>query len=161
MATSDNQLDLRILFTETSVGQLTLTQVPVLTPQQTAAEAAEAMRNVSHGSALICEEGRLVGIITERDLLRLLPDDDRIEKPLADVMTASPRTLTVDDNLLDAVRSMDQGGYRRLPVVNAEHHPVGIVDVKTVMNFLSEHMSATVYNQASGDLLNVREREGA
>lgn len=161
MATSNNQLDLRNLFIETSVGQLTLTQVPVLTPQQTGSEAAHAMCRVSHGSALICDEGRLVGIITERDLLRLLPDDDRIEQPLADVMTASPKTLTVDDSLMDAVRWMDQGGYRRLPVVNADHHPVGIVDVKTVMNFLSEHMSATVYNQASTDLLNVREREGA
>lgn len=161
MATSNNQLDLRNLFTETSVGQLTLTQVPILSPQQTASEAAQAMRNVSHGSALICDAGKLVGIITERDLLRLLPDDDRIEKPLAEVMTASPRTLTVDDTLLDAVRGMDQGGYRRFPVVNADHHPVGIVDVKTVMNFLSEHMSATVYNQASNELLTVREREGA
>lgn len=161
MATSNNQLDLRNLFLETSVGQLTLTQVPVLSPAQTAAEAAEAMRNVSHGSALICESDRLVGIITERDLLRLLPDDDRIEQPLSDVMTSSPKTLTSDDSLMDAVRWMDQGGYRRLPVVNADHHPVGIVDVKTVMNFLSEIMSATVYNQASNDLLNVREPEGA
>jgi CBS domain-containing protein len=161
MATTENELDLRNLLTETSVGHLTLTQVPILTPQQTAAEAAAAMREVSHGSALICEDGRLVGIITERDLLRLLPDDDRIESPLSEVMTTSPQTLTVEDHLLDAVRFMDQGGYRRLPVINADQHPVGIVDVKTVMNFLSEHMSATVYNQASNDLLNVREREGA
>ena len=48
------------------------------------------MRSVSHGSALICESGQLAGIITERDLLRLLPDDDRIEQPLAEVMTTSP-----------------------------------------------------------------------
>ena len=101
-----------------------------------------------------------VGIITERDLLRLLPDN-AIEKALAEVMTVSPQTLTVDDNLLDVVRWMDQGGYRRLPIVNADQHPVGIVDVKTVMNFLSEQMSATVYNQASNDLLIVREPEGA
>lgn len=161
MADDGPQFDLRHLFTTTTVGELALTHVPVLSPRETAADAAEAMRAVSHGSALICEEGQLVGIITERDLLKLLVDDGRYHAPLAQVMTAAPKTVSVDARLFDAVRSMDQGGYRRLPVVDRDQRPVGIVDVKAVVAFLVEQVPSTVYNQAANALLSVRTREGA
>ena len=76
-------------------------------------------------------------------------------------MTSNPHTLSTDDTLLDAVRLMDQGGYRRLPIVEADACAVGIVDVKTVMNFVVDHVPATVYNQASNALLSVSRAEGA
>lgn len=161
MAEPGPQFDLRSLFTTTTVGELTLTQVPVLSPSDTAEQAASAMRAVSHGCAMVCDAGRLVGIITERDLLKLLVVPERYRSPLSSVMSSAPRTIGAADRLLDAVRLMDQGGYRRLPVVDAEMRPVGIVDVKTVIGYLVDQMPATVYNQAANALLNVREREGA
>lgn len=160
MAKTGPQFDLRSLFTTTTVGELTLTQVPVLSPSDIAEHAATAMRAVSHGSALVCEDGQLVGIITERDLLKLLASH-QYRSPLGSVMSAEPQTIAASARLLEAVRLMDEGGYRRLPVVDAEHKPVGIVDVKTVMGYLVDQMPATVYNQAAGALLSVREREGA
>ena len=93
--------------------------------------------------------------------MRLLIDDSQVDASLAVVMTTTPQTLPQDALLLDAVRLMDEGGYRRLPVVDSNGKPVGIVDVKTVVNFLVEQMAATVYNQAESSLLTVREREGA
>jgi CBS domain-containing protein len=161
MADPGPQFDLRALFTTTTVGELTLTQVPVLCPGDTAEQAAAAMRAVSHGCALVCEAGHLVGIITERDLLKLLVRPAQYRTPLASVMSVAPKTVAVTDRLMDAVRLMDQGGYRRLPVVGDQGVPVGIVDVKTVIAYLVDEMPATVYNQASGSLLSVREREGA
>lgn len=161
MAEPGPQFDLRKLFTTTTVGELTLTQVPVLSPSDTAEQAASAMRAVSHGCALVCDANRLVGIITERDLLKLLVAPDRYRAPLSAVMSSTPRTISSKDQLFDAVRLMDQGGYRRLPVVDDQSCPVGIVDVKTVINYLVDQMQATVYNQAASHLLTVREREGA
>jgi CBS domain-containing protein len=161
MSDTSGQFDLRELFTTTTVGKLELTQVPVLSPQQTAADAAQAMREARHGSALVCRNGKLVGIITERDLMRLLADDARWSAPLSQVMTPDPKTVSMDDLLLDAVRWMDKGGYRRLPVVDADACPAGIVDVRTVVNFLVDQVPSTIYNQASNALLTVREREGA
>lgn len=161
MAEPGPQFDLRTLFTTTTVGELTLTQVPVLCPGDTAEQAASAMRAVSHGCALVCDGDRLVGIITERDLLKLLVDPARYRAPLSDVMSSTPRTISSNDQLIDAVRLMDQGGYRRLPVVDGQSCPVGIVDVKTIINYLVDQMPATVYNQAASALLSVREREGA
>ena len=160
MAETGPQFDLRKLFTTTTVGELTLTQVPVLSPSQTAEQAASAMRAESHGSALVCEDGRLVGIITERDLLKLLASE-QYRSPLGAVMSAKPQTIAASDRLFDAVRLMDQGGYRRLPVIDDKQAPVGIVDVKTVMGYLVDQMPSTIYNQAAGALLTVREREGA
>jgi hypothetical protein len=44
---------------------------------------------------------------------------------------------------------MDEGGYRRLPVVDESGACMGFVDVKTVTHFLVEHFPAAIYNQAS------------
>lgn len=161
MAEPGPQFDLRKLFTTTTVGELTLTQVPMLCPSDTAEQAASAMRAVKHGCALVCDGQRLVGIITERDLLHLVVSPERYRSPLSTVMTNRPQTVSASARLFDAVQLMDQGGYRRLPVVDATQRPVGIVDVKTVIGYLVDQMPETVYNQASAALLTVREREGA
>ncbi len=153
--------DLRRLLTETRVSRLTLKKVPVLTPEQSIDEAAVEMREVSHGSAVVCQDGRLVGIITERDLMRLLSAGVDLSEPVGEVMTVDPHTVSAEDRLFDAVRLMDHGGYRRLPVVDANIRPLGVVDVKTVMEFVVDHVPATVYNQAERRLITTRRAEGA
>lgn len=155
------EFDLRRLLQQTHVSELTLTVVPLLSPDQTLEAAAASMREVSHGSALVCDADQLVGIITERDLLRLLAEGKDFDSPVSESMTSPPQTLSTGDTLLDAVRLMDRGGYRRLPVVEGDACAVGIVDVKTVMNYVVEHVPTTVYNQASHALLTVRHAEGA
>ena len=154
-------MKLRSILTSTAVGELTLTTRPTLGPSDTVAAAADEMRKTSHGSAVVCSEGSLVGIFTERDLLPVLLSSGGIETPLADVMTSDPQTVTVADSLLDAVRLMDQGGYRRLPVVDESGKPVGFIDTKTVVHFLVEHFPTAVYNQASHAQLIAKYREGA
>lgn len=159
--TQDRQFDLQAVLQRTRVGELTLTRVPILSPDESLEAAAARMREVSHGSAIVCEDDRLLGIITERDLLRLLAEDVDFEVAVSEYMTSSPKTLKPDDRLLDAVQLMDRGGIRRLPVVDGEGCAAGIVDVKTVMNYLVEQMPTTIYNQASSALLSVRSAEGA
>ncbi len=154
-------MDLRSILTSTKVGELALTTRPSLRSTDTVSAAADEMRKASHGSAVICDDNKLVGIFTERDLLRVIGEGGDLNQPLSDVMTRNPQTLTVDDTLFDATRFMDQGGYRRLPVVDADKTPVGIVDVKTVSHFLVQHFPEAVYNQASHDQLIAKNPEGA
>lgn len=161
MADGSVEFDLRRLLSETRVSELALTVVPLLSPDDTLDEAAAAMREVSHGSALIFDGERLVGIITERDLLRLLAEGTDFSSPVEESMTTRPQTISQDDTLFDAVRLMDQGGYRRLPVIDGGRKPAGIVDVKTVMNFVVDQVPNTVYNQASNELLTAKRAEGA
>jgi CBS domain-containing protein len=155
------QLALQAVLQKTRVSALTLSRVPILSPEQSLEEAAEQMREVSHGSALICEDNRLLGIVTERDLLRLLAEEVDFDAPVSRHMTLTPRTLSPDDRLAYAVLLMDRGGYRRLPVVDDDRCAAGMIDVKTVMNYLVDQVPTTVYNQASSALLSVRHAEGA
>jgi CBS domain-containing protein len=152
---------LRQLLTTSRVGQLGPKDVPVLQGEQTVAEAVRQMRAHSHGSAMVCRGGKLIGIFTERDLLKLLAEGTSLDAPLSRVMTSEPRTVRLDDALMTVIQLMDEGGYRRLPVVDASGSPVGIVDVKSVVHFLVEHFPKAVYNQAPRALSRARDREGA
>jgi CBS domain-containing protein len=155
------QRELRSILQSTRVGDLKLTQCPRLTPTATVAEAAAAMRRQSHGSAVVCSDDKVAGIFTERDLMRVIASGKGLEIPLASVMTSKPKTITEGDSLFEVARSMDQGGYRRLPVVDSAGKPVAIIDVKTLVHFLVEHFPAAVYNQAPHAQLTAKHREGA
>lgn len=152
--------ELRSILDDTTVGEMPLTGYPVLEPGLSVMEAVHEMRRTKHGSALVCEDYGLVGIFTERDFLRTINEGD-VGKSLGDVMTKNPTTVANEDSLLTAVRLMDKGGYRRLPVVDADGNAAGVLDVKTISHFIVEHFPEAIYNQAARDELTARHREGA
>jgi CBS domain-containing protein len=154
-------MELRSILTSTKVSEVALANPPSFAPSDTIAAAVDGMRAHSHGSAVICSGRKLLGIFTERDLLRFIAGGGDFKTPLSQVMTASPKTLTADSTLFDAAQSMDQGGYRRMPVIDDEGSPVGIIDVKTITHFLVEHFPSAVYNQASHAQLLAKHPEGA
>ena len=159
-----NELDsrgLRKLFETTSIGELPIKPCPILRPDQSAGEAATAMREHNRGGVLICDQGRVVGIFTERDWLRLLDQGTDSSTPLAQVMTASPGTLTTQNPVADAVAMMDRGRYRRVAVLDADGAPKGLIDVKTIVHFIVEHIPESVYTQASHAQMTAKEPEGA
>jgi CBS domain-containing protein len=152
---------LRQLLATSRVRQLVPKEVPVLRTDDSVAQAVSQMRAHSHGSALVYRDDELAGIFTERDLLKLVSQGKSLDLPVSSVMTVDPRTVSMEDSLLTVIKLMDEGGYRRLPVVDKAGSPVGIIDVKSVMHFLVEHFPAAVYNQAPRALLNAKSREGA
>jgi CBS domain-containing protein len=92
-------------------------------------------RNV--GAVLVLDDGRLTGILTERDILRAvargLGDDARV----ADCMTAHPETIGPDDTTQHAVVLMLHGGFRHLPVVVGDDL-VGVVSIRDLASLLLE-----------------------
>jgi CBS domain-containing protein len=117
-------------------------------PGQTVAEAVSLMRRQRVGCLLVCEAGRLVGVFTERDLMRrILAAGLPLTTPVADCMTPDPVTVHPKEAIGAAVRRMEEGGYRHLPVVDSAGRPVGVLSVKRIVHFLAEHFPATVYNQ--------------
>lgn len=91
-------------------------------------EAACAMRDWCVGAVLVTEAGRLAGIFTKRDMIDRVVASQREPKatPLAEVMTENPSTVSPEARALEALRLMEDGGYRHLPVV-AGSRIVGIV----------------------------------
>jgi predicted transcriptional regulator len=68
------------------------------------------------------------------------------DTPLSEVMTADPVCVLAKDSIRSAVRRMEQGGYRHLPVVDETGRPVGVISARRIMHYLAEHFPATVYN---------------
>ncbi|MDQ3890634.1 MAG: CBS domain-containing protein [Actinomycetota bacterium] len=104
-------------------------------PDDTLAEAAQVMADHSVGSAVVHDHGRLVGIITERDLLRAAasrvhPSEGRVRE----WMTVDPVVASEETSPAEAAGTMLEHGFRHLPVVERER-TVGIVSLRDVMRW--------------------------
>jgi CBS domain-containing protein len=129
-----------------SVSRLHPTPPWQVEPAQSVADAVRLMRDHQVGCVLVCEEGRLVGIFTERDLLRrVLASGRPLTVAVADCMTPDPVVVQPKDSISTAIRRMEEGGYRHLPVV-IDGKPTGILSVKRIVHYLVEHFAATVFN---------------
>ncbi|HEY8505321.1 MAG TPA: CBS domain-containing protein [Gemmataceae bacterium] len=104
----------------------------------TLGEAAAVLTEADIGAVLVVDaDGRLRGILTERDFLTevaLIPDYTGL--PVSQFMTPDPETVAPTDTLAFALRKMDVGGYRHLPVVS-EGMPVGMISVRDVIRHIT------------------------
>ena len=102
-------------------------------PDMNAADAAGLMKQFDVGVIPILEEGRLIGLVTDRDLvLRVVATrQDPQEVKLADIVTKSPATVTPDTQLSEARDLMVEHRVRRLPVLKGEQL-VGILSLGDV-----------------------------
>ncbi|ETV99940.1 hypothetical protein H310_07960 [Aphanomyces invadans] len=96
-------------------------------------EAAMAMKSEKADSALVVSrEGGLLGILTDTDVTRRVvalgndPDFITVEE----AMTANPKFVQESDSAMDAMFSMLEGKFRHLPVVDADHHVVGMLKIQ-------------------------------
>lgn len=103
---------------------------------------AARMRERGVGCVIIVEEGRPVGVVTDRDLtLRVLAEGRSSETPVGSVMTSTPLTLQSDAELDAAVRMMRASGVRRLPIVDGRGSLVGIVTADDLLVTLARELS--------------------
>ena len=91
-------------------------------PDETAQDAARRMAETCRGSLLVVEDGRALGLFTERDLLErvVAAGRDPARTRLREVMTAEPATIEADAPVWQAILRMDEGGPRHLVVVEGE-----------------------------------------
>jgi CBS domain-containing protein len=109
-------------------------EVYTTTPDTPVADAAEAMVHGRFGSAVIVVGGALVGILTERDVLRAAAGrGDLSSEPLRNWMTEDPVTSPPDQDSEDASEIMLAGGFRHLPVVEGAEL-VGIVSLRDLLS---------------------------
>jgi CBS domain-containing protein len=130
-----------------SVSRLHPTPPLCVAPEQTVGEAVALMRRCRVGCVLVCEGERLLGIFTERDLMRrVLARNQPLTLPVSAVMTPDPVVIHPKEAIGAAARCMQQGGHRHLPVIDAAGRPVGVLSVKHIVHYLVEHFPATIYN---------------
>ncbi|MGD9857621.1 MAG: CBS domain-containing protein [Planctomycetaceae bacterium] len=100
--------------------------------------AVQEMVRQRIGCLLIEQNGRIIGIFTERDVLnRVLPDRSALDRPVSEFMTSSPATICLTDSIAYAMHAMSVGGYRHLPVAGAGGESAGIISARDLLRFLS------------------------
>lgn len=101
--------------------------------ETTVAQAARTMADNETGSLAVLNQGELVGIFTERDLIGFIADGgDPATGRVGDVMTPDPDSLEPDVEVVVAADWMLAAGYRHLPVV-ADEKLVGMLSIKDVL----------------------------
>jgi len=109
----------------------------------TVAEAATVMGGRHVGSALVMDGDALVGIFTERDIVRALSQDfDAPGHPVTDWMTRDPETIGPDVSVEVALSLMLSRGFRHLPVED-RGQIVGMVSMRDLSGAVAEHPGET------------------
>lgn len=136
------------------VGLLAPSEPIRLPPDASVAEAVTRMVD-SHraGVVIVDPAGRLIGIFTERDLLtRVVRQGRELGRTrLEEVMTVDPEALTPDDRICFAINRMHNAGYRTVPLVDADHRPIGVVTVNDVVGWLARVFPEAILNLRPGD----------
>ena len=106
--------------------------------ETTLAEATTVMGERHIGSALVMEGERLVGILTERDVVRAMSGAfDAPMRPVIEWMTKRPTTAVPDTPVKEALRVMVEGGFRHLPVLDGDQ-VVGMVSMRDIARALAD-----------------------
>lgn len=112
-------------------------ELVTVNPSTTVAEAATTMAERRVGSALVLEDG-LVGIFTERDIVRALSQDfDAPGHPVEQWMTRNPTTISPDSPVQEALDMMLSAGFRHLPVMEGDQ-VIGVVSIRDLSKATAE-----------------------
>ena len=108
-------------------------------PDTPLAEVIELMKKDEGGCAIICDGDRhITGIFTERDLLnKVVGQQVEMNSPVSELMSTGVETLTTDATIGDAVRVLNEKGYRNIPVVK-DDQLIGSISVFDVITYLAE-----------------------
>jgi signal-transduction protein with cAMP-binding, CBS, and nucleotidyltransferase domain len=123
---------------EETVSALTPRAAVTLPTTALVGEAIQKMLTCDIGAVLIvADNGRLLGIFSERDLLTKVVDDPYYAtKPLCQFMTANPEAVRESDTLAFVLHKMDSGGYRHLPVLK-DGRPLGMISVRDMLRHIT------------------------
>ena len=134
-----------------TVGEAMTAKVVALQADTPADVAIRRLEHTQVSGAPVIDHGRVVGVVTLRDLLAPVLADGSIQTTgpfhrhehclaryrIRELMTADPVTIRTGSTLAEAVVAMDQAGVNRVPVVDAAGRPVGILTRDDVLRVLA------------------------
>ena len=111
----------------------------------------EVIRKVQqHGAGyvLVRSASRLVGIMTERDvLMKVVARDVNYDEPVDTFMTPDPLTMTPDDTIGEAISLMNRAGFRNIPIIDpASGEATALFRIQDVIDYLAEAYPENVLN---------------
>ena len=101
-------------------------------------QAIEAMKSDEGGCVIVSDDGRVAGIFTERDLLtKIIGQPVDLDSPISQWMHPQVETLSPDATVGDAVKLMNERGFRNIPLVK-KGELIGLVSVFDIITYLAE-----------------------
>ena len=115
----------------TTVSDVMTRGVRCMSPTDTVVLAAQAMEELNVGVIPVCEGEKLVGMVTDRDIVvrGVAQERDASTTTLADVMSMHVRTAREDDDVEAVLGIMGDNQIRRMPVVDAQDRLIGILSI--------------------------------
>ena len=120
--------------------------VVTITPNESVSVAIQKLAEHDRGSIPVCNDrGELVGIITERDILRkcFAGSGDFVNKKIRDVMTKQVATAIPEDDLDHAIDIMKKKRIRHIPIVDGKK-VVGMISMRDILGFQYEETKAEI-----------------
>jgi CBS domain-containing protein len=116
-------------------------------PGATVLEAALLMNEHKIGSLVVIEGGRVVGMFTERDVLRRVVGEQREpgKTPVGEVMTTEVICCTPETTIQEARGAMKNRRVRHLPLVDADHHLQGLISIGDLNAYETSDHEQTIY----------------
>ena len=115
------------------VSEIMTKNVRVATREMSLSEVAVMMRDGDMGAVPVVDNGKLIGIVTDRDIVvRMIADGKDASTSITEAMTTELFTVTPDDFVFEAVRLMGDKQVRRIPVVGANGQLAGIIAMADV-----------------------------
>ena len=136
---------------------------PVTVPSGTPLRSAIATMQSNDGEPILIADGqRLLGVLTERDvLLKILGREGILDEPVDDVMTRDPQTLTADSTVGEALELMESGRYRTVPLVDETGAPSGLLRQQDIVEYVAEAFPQEILNLPPRPHQVMEEQEGA
>ena len=142
-----------------------VTQPPLILEGCTSlADAIGKMREERRACVLVIEAGKLAGVFTERDILMKVAATpmDLAHTRLDQVMTREPVTLPADSSVAYALNLMVLEGFRHIPMVDENGHPVAVVSMRNLIEYLGSFYSRDLLTIAPHPHLSrFKNRDGA
>ena len=125
-------------------------------------DALRALRETGGDAVLITNETRLVGILTERDVLnRILGNDVDESRPVDEFMTSGPHRMSADATIVEAMAAMESGHYRHLPLIDSDGKVVGLLRQQDLLEYVAEAFPQEILNLPPRPHQIMEEPEGA
>ncbi len=148
-------------FLSARIGELNPPLAVSVPNSATIREAIQVMLDRGIGAVVVQREGRAIGIFTERDVLRrvVLSGLDH-GRPVSEVMTSDPETLSLDDDAAFALNRMIVGGYRHIPLRDETGTTVRMLSVRDVVGFIDSLIPKRIRNLPPEPSLEARSPDG-
>jgi CBS domain-containing protein len=128
-----------------SLERFTRRELVTASPDDDVSDVARLMATMHVGAVVIVEEGRPVGMITDRDVvLRFVAEGSPAARPIRDFMSQDLAVARADESIDKALHTMRERGVRRLPIIDRAGALVGLVALDDLLVLLTGEMSSLV-----------------